>query len=86
MDLARLLFAILGVFLLFGPNAQAADPAPSQAGIAVPASGPSANGSALIERGKYVAQLGDCVACHTANKGPAMAGGRELTTPLGTAY
>ena len=27
----------------------------------------------LIEHGKYVAQLGDCIACHTAKQGKAMA-------------
>ncbi len=42
--------------------------------------------SALIARGNYVAQLGDCVACHTAPKGAAMAGGLELKTPMGTIY
>ncbi|HJV53826.1 MAG TPA: c-type cytochrome [Noviherbaspirillum sp.] len=42
--------------------------------------------STLIARGKYVAQLGDCVACHTTPKGAAMAGGLELKTPMGTIY
>ncbi|TDF82761.1 c-type cytochrome [Pseudomonas sp. H9] len=41
---------------------------------------------ALIERGRYVAQLGDCIACHTAPKGALMAGGLELQTPMGTIY
>ncbi len=41
---------------------------------------------ALIERGRYVAQLGDCVACHTSEGGPEMAGGRPLATPFGTIY
>lgn len=41
---------------------------------------------ALIERGRYLAQLGDCVACHTAPKGPPMAGGRALETPFGKLY
>ncbi|WP_292932704.1 c-type cytochrome [Noviherbaspirillum sp.] len=40
----------------------------------------------MIEHGRYVAQLGDCIACHTAPKGPAMAGGLELKTPMGTIY
>ncbi|MFA5915326.1 MAG: c-type cytochrome [Burkholderiales bacterium] len=86
MGLARLLIVILGVSPSFGYGALPADPAPVNTNIAVPAPASSAKGSALIERGKYVAQLGDCVACHTADKRPAMAGGRELTTPLGTAY
>lgn len=44
------------------------------------------NDPELIERGKYIAQLGDCVACHTADEGPAMAGERKLETPFGTIY
>ncbi|WP_017480066.1 c-type cytochrome [Pseudomonas sp. PAMC 26793] len=40
----------------------------------------------LIEQGKYVAQLGDCIACHTAKQGAHMAGGLELSTPMGTIY
>ena len=40
----------------------------------------------LIERGQYVARLGDCIACHTAKGGAVMAGGLELATPMGTIY
>ena len=40
----------------------------------------------LIERGQYVARLGDCIACHTAQGGAVMAGGLELKTPMGTIY
>lgn len=86
MDIARTLLAILGASLFLGHNAQAADLAPAKTNIAVPAAVLSEKESALIERGKYAAQLGDCVACHTASKGSAMAGGRELKTPLGTVY
>ena len=39
-----------------------------------------------IEQGQYVAQLGDCIACHTARHGQVMAGGLELSTPMGTIY
>lgn len=38
---------------------------------------------ALIERGSYIARLGDCVACHTEVGGAEMAGGRALETPFG---
>jgi thiosulfate dehydrogenase len=86
MYLARSLLAILSVSLFFGHNAQATDLAPVKVNIAVPAPTPSEKESTLIQRGKYVAQLGDCVACHTANKVPAMAGGREFKTPFGTVY
>lgn len=40
----------------------------------------------LVERGRYVARLGDCVACHTATGGKPMAGGLELKTPMGVIY
>jgi mono/diheme cytochrome c family protein len=39
-----------------------------------------------IERGHYLAAIGDCVACHTAIGGPAFAGGLGLATPFGTIY
>jgi hypothetical protein len=37
---------------------------------------------ALIERGRYLAEVGDCVACHTAKGGTPMAGGLALETPF----
>lgn len=47
---------------------------------------PVADEAALIERGRYVAELGDCVACHTKAGNPSMAGGRPLETPFGVLY
>lgn len=41
---------------------------------------------ATVERGRYLARAGDCVACHTGEKGAAMAGGRSLETPFGKLY
>jgi mono/diheme cytochrome c family protein len=38
---------------------------------------------ANIARGAYLAQAGDCMACHTARGGEAYAGGRTLDTPFG---
>ncbi|KTD45965.1 cytochrome c [Legionella rubrilucens] len=42
----------------------------------------------LIERGEYLAKMGDCIACHTNVKGgtPAFAGGLPINTPFGTFY
>lgn len=37
----------------------------------------------LVERGRYLATLGDCGACHTAPGLPAFAGGVVLKTPFG---
>ncbi|MEZ0304730.1 MAG: c-type cytochrome, partial [Hyphomicrobiaceae bacterium] len=53
---------------------------PDKAGAAV------AIDPALIERGRYLAQVGDCVACHTGKGGPPMAGGLALETPFGTVW
>ncbi|MEI7036066.1 cytochrome c [Fulvimonas yonginensis] len=38
---------------------------------------------ALIARGAYLATVGDCAACHTAQGGQPYAGGRSLPTPFG---
>ena len=38
---------------------------------------------ALIARGAYLATVGDCAACHTAQGGKRYAGGRALPTPFG---
>lgn len=37
-----------------------------------------------IERGRYLAVLGDCAGCHTARGGAPFAGGLALQTPFGT--
>ena len=51
---------------------------------------PSANesdmGAATVQRGAYLARAGNCIACHTARGGAAMAGGRGIDTPFGTVY
>ena len=39
-----------------------------------------------VERGRYLAILGNCQACHTARGGAAYAGGRGIATPFGTVY
>jgi nicotinate dehydrogenase subunit B len=40
----------------------------------------------LLERGRQLAALGNCVACHTAEGGVPNAGGRPIHTPFGTVY
>ncbi len=37
-----------------------------------------------VERGRALATIGDCVACHTAANAPRFAGGRGIETPFGT--
>jgi len=41
---------------------------------------------ALVQRGAYLARLGNCAACHTARGGPAFAGGKGIETPFGTVF
>jgi mono/diheme cytochrome c family protein len=39
-----------------------------------------------IERGAYLAKVGNCAACHTERGGGAFAGGKAISTPFGTVY
>jgi mono/diheme cytochrome c family protein len=39
-----------------------------------------------VQRGAYLAKLGNCAACHTARGGAAMAGGKAIHTPFGAVY
>lgn len=41
---------------------------------------------ATIARGGYLAQAGNCLACHTVRGGDEYAGGRGIDTPFGTVY
>ena len=41
---------------------------------------------AQLAKGAYLARIGDCAACHTANKAQPFAGGLPLATPFGTLY
>jgi alcohol dehydrogenase (quinone), cytochrome c subunit len=40
----------------------------------------------LIERGAYLAKLGDCAACHSIPGQPAFSGGLKMVTPIGAIY
>ncbi|UGQ45456.1 c-type cytochrome [Massilia endophytica] len=46
---------------------------------------PAAQAS-LVERGKYLAQAGDCIACHTVPGAKIFSGNRAMPTPFGTLY
>jgi mono/diheme cytochrome c family protein len=39
-----------------------------------------------VQRGLYLAQAGNCIACHTTRGGEPYAGGRGIVTPFGTIY
>lgn len=44
------------------------------------------NDKATIERGRYLAVLGNCQACHTTRGGAPFAGGPGIVTPFGTIH
>ena len=52
----------------------------------VQASAAGVYGNEVIARGRDLAALGNCVACHTAEGGQANAGGRPMATPFGTVF
>lgn len=39
-----------------------------------------------VQRGAYLAKVGNCAACHTARGGAVFAGGKAISTPFGTVY
>ena len=67
------LWAAAGLFLAGTVQAQVA------AGSRKPA-------PALVEKGKYLAQAGDCIACHTVPGDKIFSGNRPMPTPFGTLY
>lgn len=84
MSFTQRLLGTFGMCIVLAGTAHASQsPQPADTGH-TPAV--SAQSSAIVERGRYLAQLGDCVACHTAANGTPMAGGLELKTPMGKIY
>ena len=53
-----------------------------------PAAGPSPSApvDTLVQKGLYLATIGDCVSCHTRPGGEPFSGGLPLKTPFGTIY
>lgn len=48
--------------------------------------GPPTPTARLVERGAYLAVVGNCAGCHTARGGAPYAGGTGIVTPFGTVY
>jgi mono/diheme cytochrome c family protein len=42
--------------------------------------------AAMVEKGRYLATAGDCVACHTVSGGQPFAGGLPMASPIGIIY
>jgi mono/diheme cytochrome c family protein len=72
--IARIVVSILGFFSL--PDCLLA-----HAQNAVAATAPT-----QLERGKYLAQAGDCIACHTVPGTKIFSGNRPMLTPFGTLF
>lgn len=47
---------------------------------------PPSTRPASLERGAYLAAVGNCAGCHTARGGSRLAGGRPIPTPFGTVF
>ncbi|VTU17594.1 Gluconate 2-dehydrogenase cytochrome c subunit precursor [Variovorax sp. SRS16] len=52
--------------------------------VVLPALAQDKPADGLLERGRYLAQAGDCVSCHTVPGGAPFAGGLKMKTPFGT--
>lgn len=75
---SMVLLAALAAALMAQPSDS--QPAPSTASrFSQPAPGEPAE----VARGRYLAVLGDCMACHTQAGGRPYAGGRRIATPFG---
>ncbi|MDP3520897.1 MAG: cytochrome c [Hydrogenophaga sp.] len=77
--LGLLLAMLAGVVVVAWLNVRGEAPV-SDAAPGVPAD------AATIERGRQLATVGNCQACHTARGGSPYAGGRGIATPFGTVY
>jgi len=74
---AVLVLAVMAWFFLRPPR----EPLPPP--TSAPVSTAILRDPALVARGKYLAEIGDCAACHTRKGGVRYAGGRSLATPFG---
>jgi len=76
-------FAVAGTTWALAQRESAAPAAAPAAGAAAVTT-PAAGSDALVERGRYLARVADCVSCHTAPGGKPFAGGLPMATPFGT--
>jgi hypothetical protein len=56
--------------------------------VSTPATSPATTtpSAEIIDKGRYLIQAGNCIACHTARGGAIMSGGRAIETPFGTVF
>ncbi len=60
--------------------------APSVPSPTAPSPSSSPPSKERVERGRYLAQIGNCAFCHTARGGEVYGGGRPIDTPFGAVY
>lgn len=58
----------------------------AQTAAAPPAARPATALQSQVERGRYLARAGDCIACHTVPGTRIFSGNRPMPTPFGTLY
>ena len=76
--LVMVMFVCMGGWVLFvSMNGQDGSPVDEGSSTELPA-------AQLAQRGAYLAQVGNCAACHTARGGLPFAGGKNIDTPFGT--
>jgi len=78
---APLVLALLAVFGVLLARQGGLEPFRVPVAGSTPATSPE-----LIERGRYLATLGNCAGCHTAKGGDTLAGGRAFRTDYGTVH
>lgn len=76
------MLALAGVLLAFVAFTQLRAPQTSS----VPLSPPVVPSMETVQRGAYLARIGNCALCHTAPGGASYAGGKGIPTPFGTVY
>jgi mono/diheme cytochrome c family protein len=74
-----LVLAAAAAWLVAWLNVRGEEPIPAQAA-------PLQVTPQLVERGAYLARVGNCAACHTERGGAAYAGGKGIATPFGTVF
>jgi mono/diheme cytochrome c family protein len=81
---SRIALSVIGAALVVAGVALAASYRPPFQTIAPPTR--TSFSSDEVKRGAALAKLGDCMVCHTVDRGAPFAGGRGLPTPFGTIY
>ena len=80
------LLGFLGACLGFVLTAEYLAPALRASAAEAPGRAEAADAAALVQRGAYLARIGNCAQCHTAAGGAPYAGGGALNTPFGKVY